>query len=117
MEHEGRHGADPLVLLLPLGLLAPPLGVGHPEEEESLPLVRRPDLRRREEAFLDAVAKALKGRQDLTDEFITYMLSRIPRGRFLEVEEAASMVAWLVSRENSFTTASVFDLSGGRATY
>lgn len=53
----------------------------------------------------------------LSDEFITYMLSRIPRGRFLEVEEAASMVAWLVSRENSFTTASVFDLSGGRATY
>lgn len=55
--------------------------------------------------------------ETLTDEFITYMLSRIPRGRFLEVEEAASMVAWLVSRENSFTTASVFDLSGGRATY
>ena len=53
----------------------------------------------------------------LTDEFIDYMLSRIPRGRFLEVDEAASMVAWLVSRENSFTTASVFDLSGGRATY
>jgi NAD(P)-dependent dehydrogenase (short-subunit alcohol dehydrogenase family) len=50
-------------------------------------------------------------------EFIDYMLSRIPRGRFLEVEEAANMVAWLVSRENSFTTASVFDLSGGRATY
>jgi 3-oxoacyl-[acyl-carrier protein] reductase len=53
----------------------------------------------------------------LTEEFIAYMLSRIPRGRFLEVEEAAAMVAWLVSRENSFTTASVFDLSGGRATY
>lgn len=53
----------------------------------------------------------------LTEEFITYMLSRIPRGRFLEVEEVAAMVAWLVSRENSFTTASVFDLSGGRATY
>jgi len=53
----------------------------------------------------------------LSEEFIDYMLSRIPRGRFLEVEEAASMVAWLVSRENSFTTASVFDLSGGRATY
>lgn len=53
----------------------------------------------------------------LTDEFIAYMLARIPRGRFLEVEEAAAMVAWLVSRENSFTTASVFDLSGGRATY
>ena len=54
---------------------------------------------------------------ELKPEFIEYMLSRIPRGRFLEVEEAASMVAWLVSRENSFTTASVFDLSGGRATY
>lgn len=53
----------------------------------------------------------------LSAEFIDYMLSRIPRGRFLEVEEAAAMVAWLVSRENSFTTASVFDLSGGRATY
>ena len=53
----------------------------------------------------------------LTDEFITYMLTRIPRGRFLEVEEAAAMVAWLVSRDNSFTTASVFDLSGGRTTY
>ncbi|WP_417309084.1 SDR family NAD(P)-dependent oxidoreductase [Devosia sp.] len=54
---------------------------------------------------------------ELKPEFIDYMLSRIPRGRFLEVEEAANMVAWLVSQENSFTTASVFDLSGGRATY
>jgi 3-oxoacyl-[acyl-carrier protein] reductase len=54
---------------------------------------------------------------ELKPEFIDYMLSRIPRGRFLEDEEAASMVAWLVSQENSFTTASVFDLSGGRATY
>lgn len=54
---------------------------------------------------------------ELKPEFIDYMLSRIPRGRFLEVEEAANMVSWLVSRENSFTTASVFDLSGGRATY
>jgi 2-dehydro-3-deoxy-L-rhamnonate dehydrogenase (NAD+) len=53
----------------------------------------------------------------LTPEFIEYMRVRIPRGRFLEVEEAAAMVAWLVSKENSFTTASVFDLSGGRATY
>jgi 2-dehydro-3-deoxy-L-rhamnonate dehydrogenase (NAD+) len=50
-------------------------------------------------------------------EFIEYMLSRIPRGRFLEVDELANMVAWLVSKENSFTTASVFDLSGGRTTY
>jgi len=54
---------------------------------------------------------------ELKPEFIDYMLSRIPRGRFVEVEEVASMVAWLVSSENSFTTASVFDLSGGRATY
>ena len=55
--------------------------------------------------------------ETLTDEFIDYMLSRIPRGRFLEVGEAAAMVAWLVSKDNSFTTGSVFDLSGGRATY
>jgi 3-oxoacyl-[acyl-carrier protein] reductase len=45
------------------------------------------------------------------------MLSRIPRGRFLMVDEAAAMIAWLVSEDNSFTTAAVFDLSGGRATY
>jgi 2-dehydro-3-deoxy-L-rhamnonate dehydrogenase (NAD+) len=54
---------------------------------------------------------------ELKPEFIDYMLSRIPRGRFVEVEEVANMVSWLVSKENSFTTASVFDLSGGRATY
>ena len=53
----------------------------------------------------------------MTQEHIDYMLSRIPRGRFLQVEEVASMVAWLVSAENSFTTGAVFDLSGGRATY
>jgi 3-oxoacyl-[acyl-carrier protein] reductase len=45
------------------------------------------------------------------------MLSRIPRGRFLELHEVSSMVAWLVSEENSFTTGAAFDLSGGRATY
>jgi 2-dehydro-3-deoxy-L-rhamnonate dehydrogenase (NAD+) len=55
--------------------------------------------------------------ETVTKEFVEYMLSRIPRGRFLEVDELASMVAWLVSKENSFTTASVFDLSGGRTTY
>lgn len=48
---------------------------------------------------------------------IDFMLSRIPRGRFLEVDEVSSMVAWLVSEENSFTTGAVFDISGGRATY
>ncbi|MCB1491744.1 MAG: SDR family oxidoreductase [Rhodobiaceae bacterium] len=53
----------------------------------------------------------------ISQSHIDYMLSKIPRGRFLKVEEAAAMVAWLVSAENSFTTGSVFDLSGGRATY
>lgn len=48
---------------------------------------------------------------------IDYMLSKIPRARFLELAEAAEMIAFLCSRENSFTTAGVFDLSGGRATY
>jgi NAD(P)-dependent dehydrogenase (short-subunit alcohol dehydrogenase family) len=53
----------------------------------------------------------------LSPEFIAFMLSKIPRGRFLEVEEAASMITWLCTAENSFTTGAVFDLSGGRATY
>lgn len=53
----------------------------------------------------------------MTDEHIAYMLSKIPRGRFVEVEEIAAMVAWLASAENSFTTGAAFDLSGGRATY
>jgi 2-dehydro-3-deoxy-L-rhamnonate dehydrogenase (NAD+) len=53
----------------------------------------------------------------ISQHHIDYMLSRIPRGRFLLVEEAAAMIAWLVSADNSFTTGAVFDLSGGRATY
>ncbi|HEY0920926.1 SDR family NAD(P)-dependent oxidoreductase [Devosia sp.] len=53
----------------------------------------------------------------MSQQHIDYMLARIPRGRFLEVREAAAMIAWLVSEENSFTTGAVFDLSGGRATY
>jgi NAD(P)-dependent dehydrogenase (short-subunit alcohol dehydrogenase family) len=53
----------------------------------------------------------------MSQEHIDYMLSKIPRNRFLEVKEAASMISWLVSRDNSFTTSGVFDLSGGRATY
>ncbi|MBL10605.1 MAG: 3-oxoacyl-ACP reductase [Acidiferrobacteraceae bacterium] len=53
----------------------------------------------------------------ISQEHIDYMLSKIPRGRFVLVEEVAAMVAWLVSEENSFTTGAVFDLSGGRATY
>jgi 3-oxoacyl-[acyl-carrier protein] reductase len=55
--------------------------------------------------------------EQMTPEHIDFMLSRIPRKRFLEVDEVASMVAWLASEENSFTTGAVFDLSGGRATY
>jgi NAD(P)-dependent dehydrogenase (short-subunit alcohol dehydrogenase family) len=53
----------------------------------------------------------------VSEEFIQFMLSKIPRGRFVEVHEVAAMVAWLVSEENSFTTGAAFDLSGGRATY
>ena len=53
----------------------------------------------------------------MSEGHIGYMLSKIPRGRFLEVDEAASMIAWLTSEANSFTTGGVFDLSGGRATY
>lgn len=55
--------------------------------------------------------------EQISQEHIDYMLGKIPRGRFVQVEEVASMVAWLVSAENSFTTGAVFDLSGGRATY
>ena len=53
----------------------------------------------------------------MTQEHIDYMLSKIPRNRFAKVDELASLVCWLLSEENSFTTAAVFDLSGGRATY
>ena len=53
----------------------------------------------------------------IAQSHIDYMLSKIPRGRFLEVAEAAAMIAWMVSEENSFTTGAAFDLSGGRATY
>jgi 3-oxoacyl-[acyl-carrier protein] reductase len=55
--------------------------------------------------------------EQMAQEHIDYMLSKIPRGRFLEVEEAAEMIAWAVSPANSFTTGAAFDLSGGRATY
>jgi NAD(P)-dependent dehydrogenase (short-subunit alcohol dehydrogenase family) len=53
----------------------------------------------------------------MTQQHIDFMLSKIPMARFLEVREVAAMVAWLASEECSFSTASVFDLSGGRATY
>ena len=53
----------------------------------------------------------------MSQEHIDFMLSKIPRNRFVEPREIAAMVAWLCSAENSFTTGAVFDLSGGRATY
>ena len=55
--------------------------------------------------------------EQMTQAHIDFMLSRIPRGRFVEPDEISAMVAWLVSEENTFTTGAVFDLSGGRATY
>lgn len=55
--------------------------------------------------------------EQMTEAHIEYMLSKIPRGRFLEVQELASLVAWLASEENSFSTGAVWDLSGGRSTY
>ena len=63
-----------------------------------------------------AVAKTALGMSQ-APEFIAMIVSKIPRGRMLELDEAASMICWLATEENSFTTAGVFDLSGGRATY
>ncbi len=53
----------------------------------------------------------------MTKEHVQRMLSKVPRGRFLELEELSSMVCWLSSEENSFSTAAVFDISGGRSSY
>ena len=53
----------------------------------------------------------------MSQEHIDYMLSKIPRNRFVKVQELASLVSWLASEENSFSTGAIFDLSGGRATY
>jgi 2-dehydro-3-deoxy-L-rhamnonate dehydrogenase (NAD+) len=55
--------------------------------------------------------------EQLTPEQVSYMLGKVPRGRFVAVEEAAAMIAFMVSEENSFTTGATFDLSGGRTTY
>jgi 3-oxoacyl-[acyl-carrier protein] reductase len=55
--------------------------------------------------------------EQMSEAHVQYMLSKIPRGRFLEVQELASLVAWLASEENSFSTGAVWDLSGGRSTY
>ena len=53
----------------------------------------------------------------MTKKHVKHMLSKVPRGRFLELNELSSMVCWLSSEENSFSTAAVFDISGGRSTY
>ena len=53
----------------------------------------------------------------MTKEHVARMLSKVPRGRFLEIEEFTSLICWLSSEENSFSTAAVFDISGGRYTY
>ncbi len=63
-----------------------------------------------------AVAKTTLALSQAPD-FLAMIVSKIPRGRMLELDEAASMICWLASAENSFTTAAAFDLSGGRATY
>ena len=53
----------------------------------------------------------------MTKEHVQRMLSKVPRGRFLEVEEFTSLICWLSSEENTFSTAAIFDISGGRSTY
>jgi 3-oxoacyl-[acyl-carrier protein] reductase len=67
-------------------------------------------------AVTPAVAKTTMAMSQ-DPEFLKMILSKIPRGRMLELSEAASMICWLSTAENSFTTGAVFDLSGGRATY
>jgi len=53
----------------------------------------------------------------MSDQHVKLMLSKVPKGRFLEIDELSSMVTWLASEENSFSTGAVFDISGGRSTY
>ena len=53
----------------------------------------------------------------MSKEHVARMLAKVPRGRFLEIEEFTSLICWLSSEENSFSTAAVFDISGGRSTY
>jgi 3-oxoacyl-[acyl-carrier protein] reductase len=67
-------------------------------------------------AIAPAVARTAMFAQ-MTEAHIAYMLGKIPMGRFVEVEEIAAMVAWLSSEDCSFTTGSVFDITGGRSTY
>ncbi len=67
-------------------------------------------------AVTPATAKT-KILNQMSDKHVKFMISKVTRGRFLEVEELSSLVSWLSSEENSFSTAAVFDISGGRSTY
>ena len=67
-------------------------------------------------AIAPAAAKTAMFDQ-MSQQHIDYMLSKIPMGRFLEVQELAAMVAWLSSEDCSFSTGAVFDITGGRSTY
>ena len=69
-----------------------------------------------EEVDISTSAKT-KILDQMSKEHVQWMLSKVPRGRFLELNELSSMVCWLSSEENSFSTAAVFDISGGRSTY
>ena len=66
---------------------------------------------------MDNDLNAMAGNAAMTPEHIAYMKSRIPMNRFGTAEEIAALVAWMCSEECSFSTAAVFDLSGGRSTY
>ena len=65
----------------------------------------------------EAVCQTTEIFEQMTREHINYMLSKIPMGRFGTTDEVSSLVCWLASSECSFSTGSVFDISGGRATY
>ena len=74
----------------------------------------------RQGVIVNAIAPAVARTamfESMTQTHIDYMLGKIPMGRFVEVQEIAAMAAWLASEDCSFTTGSVFDISGGRATY
>ena len=69
-------------------------------------------------SFVSSLSSArTKILNQMSKKHVKFMLSKVPRGRLLEVEEMSSLVCWLSSKENSFSTAAVFDISGGRSTY
>jgi NAD(P)-dependent dehydrogenase (short-subunit alcohol dehydrogenase family) len=68
-------------------------------------------------ATIEALARAIDAKDQMTQSHIDYMLSKIPMGRLIEPEEVAAMICWLASEDISATTAAVFDITGGRSTY